>query len=239
MSKPGGGPYEIEPRFRVKNAPLAFHPGYGYEEAQREEAMKITCIGTDPAALYLGILLKRRDPSHAIRFVEDPYAASHEPASLICNPLKPRLKLVDAPVPTREPAADADQATAEPAAAGGLYGGGSAFNLRPALATPYTEPRTDLERTVARTWATVLGIDRVGAHDDFFDLGGESLLAMQLITRLRAELGVSLSVRAFFDAGAPTVAVLAGLIEESRDAGPATPAITPSRRRTATPTAED
>jgi anthraniloyl-CoA monooxygenase len=62
--------------------------------------MKITCIGTDPAALYLGILLRRRDPSHAVRFVEDPYAASHEPAFLICNPLKPRLKLVDAETET-------------------------------------------------------------------------------------------------------------------------------------------
>src|SRR5258705_7100194 len=60
--------------------------------------MKLTCIGTDPAALYLGILLKRRDPLHAVRFIEEPYATSHEPTSLICNPLKPRLKLADAEV---------------------------------------------------------------------------------------------------------------------------------------------
>ncbi|MEA3106140.1 MAG: anthraniloyl-CoA monooxygenase, partial [Gammaproteobacteria bacterium] len=60
--------------------------------------MKLTCIGTDPAALYLGILLKRRDPLHAVRFIEDPYATSHEPTSLICNPLKPRFKLADAEV---------------------------------------------------------------------------------------------------------------------------------------------
>ncbi|MBD0739955.1 hypothetical protein BGM09_11105 [Streptomyces sp. CBMA29] len=159
------------------------------------------------------------------------------------------LKLVDAPA--RRPDADQDPAetvtesAAPEARGGGLYGGGSAFNLRPALATPYAEPRTDLERTVADAWATVLGIDRVGAHDDFFDLGGESLLAMQLITRLRTELGVSLSVRAFFDAGTPTVAVLAALVEESRAAGPATTAAAAApiarspRRAAAVPTPED
>lgn len=148
------------------------------------------------------------------------------------------LKVVDAPAPPRGPRADR-AAEPETGGGGGLYGGGSAFNVRPALATPYAEPRSDLERTVARAWATVLGIDRVGAHDDFFDLGGESLLAMQLITRLREELGVPLSVRAFFDAGTPTVAVLAGLIEQSRGSGPATAVITRSARRAATPVAED
>src|SRR2546423_1858909 len=86
---------------------MAFHPGYGYEEPLKDSTMKVTCIGTDPAGLYLGILLKRRDPAHVIRFIEDPYAASHEAASVICNPLKPRLKLADA-----ETQADADQALA-------------------------------------------------------------------------------------------------------------------------------
>jgi anthraniloyl-CoA monooxygenase len=67
--------------------------------------MKLTIVGTDPAGLYLAILLKRRDPSHVVRIVEDPYAATHEPASLVCNPLKPRLKLADAEIQ-----ADVDQA---------------------------------------------------------------------------------------------------------------------------------
>ncbi|WP_435175041.1 condensation domain-containing protein [Actinacidiphila sp. bgisy145] len=128
---------------------------------------------------------------------------------------------------------------AAPPAGGGLYGGGTAFNARPPLETPYVEPRDDLERTIARTWAAVLGVDRVGVHDDFFDLGGESLLAMQLVTRLREELDVALSVRSFFDAGEPTVAVLAALIGRSRAAGPAPAAITRSPRRAKTPTAQE
>jgi anthraniloyl-CoA monooxygenase len=57
--------------------------------------MKVTCVGTDPAALYLGILLKRRDPSHVVRFLDDAPLPS-APATIICNPLKPRLVLADA-----------------------------------------------------------------------------------------------------------------------------------------------
>src|SRR5690348_10110085 len=56
--------------------------------------MKVTCVGTDPAGLYLGILLKRRDPSHVVRFVDSGPQAS-APATIICNPLKPRLTLAD------------------------------------------------------------------------------------------------------------------------------------------------
>jgi 2-polyprenyl-3-methyl-5-hydroxy-6-metoxy-1,4-benzoquinol methylase/acyl carrier protein len=158
------------------------------------------------------------------------------------------LKLLDAPPAPRRPRHDtpgdprggegSGSVGAGGASGGGLYGGGSAFNRRPDLATAYVEPRSDLERTVARAWAAVLGIDRVGAEDDFFDLGGESLLAMQLVTRLREELGVALSVRAFFDAGRPTVAVLTELIEQGRAAaagpgGAAAAVIAPSPRRAA------
>jgi anthraniloyl-CoA monooxygenase len=58
--------------------------------------MKVTSIGTDPAALYLGILLKRRHPSHVVRFIECGDGGRAPPATLVCNPLKPRLLLQDA-----------------------------------------------------------------------------------------------------------------------------------------------
>ena len=57
--------------------------------------MKVTCVGMDPAGFYLGILLKRRDPSHAVRFIDTGPQPS-APATIICNPLKPRLTLADA-----------------------------------------------------------------------------------------------------------------------------------------------
>src|SRR4051812_37984351 len=90
---------------RADERAVEFQPGYGYQRAQKGNAMKLTCIGTDPSGLYLGILLKRRDPSHVVRFVDDPYAATHEPACFTCNPLKPKLRLADAEVQ-----ADVDQA---------------------------------------------------------------------------------------------------------------------------------
>src|SRR5262245_47176147 len=56
--------------------------------------MRVTCVGTDPAGLYLGILLKQCDSSHVVRFVDDAPLPS-APATIICNPLKPRLALAD------------------------------------------------------------------------------------------------------------------------------------------------
>jgi anthraniloyl-CoA monooxygenase len=60
--------------------------------------MKAVCVGTDPAALYLGILLKRQDRSHVVRLIEIDGSTAPLPSSLVCNPLKPRLKLADADV---------------------------------------------------------------------------------------------------------------------------------------------
>ena len=57
--------------------------------------MKVTCVGIDPAGLYLGILLKQRDPSHVVHFIETGHTVPG-PAAIVCNPLKPRLNLDDA-----------------------------------------------------------------------------------------------------------------------------------------------
>jgi amino acid adenylation domain-containing protein len=68
-------------------------------------------------------------------------------------------------------------------------------------------PRTALEAAVAEIWQSVLGVPRVGVDDDFFDLGGHSLLAIRLAARLKARLGLEVTVRQLFLA--PTVAELA------------------------------
>jgi len=57
--------------------------------------MKVVCVGTDPAGLYLGILLRKRDSSHAVTYLETEGDTASLPSSLVCNPLKPRLKLAD------------------------------------------------------------------------------------------------------------------------------------------------
>ncbi|MFF9850590.1 type I polyketide synthase [Streptomyces litmocidini] len=83
---------------------------------------------------------------------------------------------------------------------------------RPDLATPYAAPSTPTEERLAEIYGEMLGIDRVGVHDDFLDLGGHSLLAAQIVARLRAEFDVEVPARAFFEGG--RVADLAELIED-------------------------
>ncbi|MFC8592949.1 amino acid adenylation domain-containing protein [Streptomyces atroolivaceus] len=60
-------------------------------------------------------------------------------------------------------------------------------------------PRTAAERALAEVWAEVLGVERVGAHDDFFLLGGHSLLILRAIALLRERHGLELTVRAFVE----------------------------------------
>jgi anthraniloyl-CoA monooxygenase len=57
--------------------------------------MKVDCIGSDPAGLYFGILLKRRNQSHSVRIIASDDTDAALPSTLACNPLKPRLKLAD------------------------------------------------------------------------------------------------------------------------------------------------
>jgi acyl-CoA synthetase (AMP-forming)/AMP-acid ligase II len=71
-------------------------------------------------------------------------------------------------------------------------------------------PRNPTEQVLADLFAQVLNLPRVGIHDDFFDLGGHSMLATQLASRSRAVLGVDMPVRHIFDH--PTVASLAEVI---------------------------
>jgi amino acid adenylation domain-containing protein len=71
---------------------------------------------------------------------------------------------------------------------------------------PSAAPRSPLEQIVADTFAQVLHRERVGLHDNFFALGGHSLLGTQVVTRLRGAIGLELTLRALFEA--PTVAAL-------------------------------
>ncbi|MFI8083400.1 amino acid adenylation domain-containing protein [Kitasatospora sp. NPDC086009] len=87
---------------------------------------------------------------------------------------------------------------------------------RPA-ARAWEAPRTDAERTVAALMAEVLDVERVGAHDDFFLLGGYSLLAIKLVLRLRRAFGIELTVGELFHA--PTVAGLAARIDGASGTG--------------------
>jgi amino acid adenylation domain-containing protein/thioester reductase-like protein len=78
----------------------------------------------------------------------------------------------------------------------------------------YEAPRTEVEATLAKLFGSILGVERVGIADDFFALGGHSLKATLLVSRIHKELGVACPLREVFEH--PTVAGLAGRIEAGR-----------------------
>jgi amino acid adenylation domain-containing protein len=79
----------------------------------------------------------------------------------------------------------------------------------------YVAPRTDMEAAVAGAWAAVLDVERVGATDNFFHVGGNSLRATRVASRLRAELGFRVSVRTLFDN--PTVEAFAAVLAQTKE----------------------
>jgi non-ribosomal peptide synthetase component F len=88
----------------------------------------------------------------------------------------------------------------------------------------YRAPADPIEQTLAGIYAQILGVERVGVDDSFFDLGGNSLLAMRLATRIGTELGVDVPVQTIFDE--PTVARLAQKIRPQAEQ-PAESGLTP------------
>ena len=75
---------------------------------------------------------------------------------------------------------------------------------RPTSLIEFVSPRNAVEEIVAGVWMEVLGIEKIGVHDNFFDLGGHSLKATQLLSRLRQTFDIDLALREVFEA--PTVA---------------------------------
>lgn len=90
-------------------------------------------------------------------------------------------------------------------------------------------PGTPGEELLAGIWTDVLGIEEIGAEDDFFDLGGHSLLATRVVSQIREIFGVRLPVSVLFEA--PTVEALAERIRTQEDARPRPPLVPVDRDR--------
>ncbi|MEM7411462.1 MAG: SDR family NAD(P)-dependent oxidoreductase [Myxococcota bacterium] len=83
---------------------------------------------------------------------------------------------------------------------------------RPPIGTPYVAARNELEQALAEIWAEVLGLETVGVDDPFFDLGGDSLLATMLLSKVTERFAIEIPVDRFFEA--PTVAEAAVVLAE-------------------------
>jgi acyl transferase domain-containing protein/NAD(P)-dependent dehydrogenase (short-subunit alcohol dehydrogenase family)/aryl carrier-like protein len=99
---------------------------------------------------------------------------------------------------------------------------------RPNITSEYVAPGNELEKKLAVLWQEGLGIDAVGVHDNFFDLGGHSLLMIQLVNRARREAGVNLPLSKLY--ALPTIAGWATLVADRGSGAPPAPA-KPALRR--------
>jgi amino acid adenylation domain-containing protein/FkbM family methyltransferase len=115
--------------------------------------------------------------------------------------------------PPRAPEGASAPAPPLPARAPGVV------HARPEIGVAYAEPSNETERTIAWMWCEMLGLDRVGIYDSFFDLGGDSLLATRLVSRLNETFGIGLTLSAIFEA--PAVADLALVVAAARGGGEA------------------
>jgi acyl carrier protein len=80
------------------------------------------------------------------------------------------------------------------------------------MRTPYVAPANELEQIIANIWQDLFSIDRIGVDDDFFELGGDSLLGIQLNSRLRESFAVEIPLARLFESR--TVYGLAQMISE-------------------------
>ena len=92
------------------------------------------------------------------------------------------------------------------------------------------EPRSNVERQLASIWRELLNIEQFGITDNFFDLGGNSLLAMRVLAQIRRTFQVEVSIRSLFDG--PTIEALGRAVEEAKASGaaPRLPPIVPRPR---------
>jgi amino acid adenylation domain-containing protein len=86
---------------------------------------------------------------------------------------------------------------------------------RPTLARSYVAPETDIEQAIATIWQEVLGLDKVGRHDNFFDLGGHSLRMMQVHGKLKAQFEHDLPMIKLFEH--PTIAAMGQFLSQGQN----------------------
>ena len=141
--------------------------------------------------------------------------ATAETGALVVSPLDPRDLLAQLDAPPQRPMAADDAAPRSPAVA--------------------ASPRTPVERELAAMWRDLLGITDVGADQDFFELGGQSLVAVRLFARIKKRWGLDLPLATLFEA--PTVAACARIVQAAIGEPPPEEGADPAAEGTPSPAA--
>jgi tyrocidine synthetase-3 len=121
------------------------------------------------------------------------------------NDLNHMIRLVNTPVEQKIEQLEAQPETAD-------------FSPRPDLTTVYAPPQTPIQHKLAAIWQRFFGIDEIGIHDDFFELGGDSLKAMTIIARVKQEINLQLGLGEFFKK--PTIKGVALYLQEPETEAP-------------------
>ena len=181
----------------------------------RVELGEVEAVLIDHDAVKEAVVLVREDSPGDPRLVA--YVVTNEPGAEVINQLRSYMK---AKVPNYMVPAVFVQLDEFP-----LTGGGKVDRQalpapdqsRPMLEEEFVAPRNQLEESLAQIWREILELERVGIHDDFFDLGGNSLVAMQITAKITNTFDVYLPLHSLFDT--PTIAGLAQQIELAGQAG--------------------
>jgi len=107
-----------------------------------------------------------------------------------------------------------------------------ALDVQAVSSSEYAAPRNETEETLTVIWQEVLGMDKAGIYDHFFESGGHSLKAMTLLTKIHKQMGVEIPLQYLFEH--PTIAALADYAE-NRNEGPAFRAIEPAEKQASYP----
>jgi phthiocerol/phenolphthiocerol synthesis type-I polyketide synthase E len=151
----------------------------------------VSGVALDEAKLFDG-KAPRRVPLPTYPFERQRYWVDPDPeAGMIVSPRDASSRRVGSAVDLAPEARAAESAA--PLRGGPLFG-------RPELNATFVAPRDALERELAAMWRELLGVAKVGVHDDFFELGGQSLVAVRMFQRIAKKYGVELPLSTLFEA---------------------------------------
>lgn len=189
-----------------------FHhrPELHFEEQPVEQKLIHPHAGSDSFALHIHEFEEDKTFTFFFDFHEDVFTQAEQALTVAAFEQILAAYLADGDVPLAE--LDLPTAVSPTSFATGPVQTHDTIDEKPA----YAAPRDELERQLVTTWETVLGTTGIGIDDDFFDLGGNSWMAVRLFTELQAVTGHNLPLATLFQA--PTIAALANVIRQGGDA---------------------